>query len=243
LREWGRKLVFKFIENFPALCFKNFLIIADLHIGFERELLKKGINIPSQTSKMLDEIRLINKKVKRHEIIILGDLKHRIPFASFREMREVPFFIKKLSEEFDKIYLIKGNHDGKIEKILGNSNKIEIKKEMVIDKVAMIHGNAWLSREAIEKCKFALMGHLHACFFYRDKLGIPNFKKCWIIGEIDKEKLIESYPTKIKKVNISKVIVFPAFNRFFTGAQEKAGPILRCIREREIVLTNLLKVQ
>ncbi|MCW1296164.1 MAG: metallophosphoesterase [Candidatus Parvarchaeota archaeon] len=235
-------MVFKFIENFPALCFKNFLIISDLHIGFERELSLKGINIPSQTEKMLNDILEINKKMKRKNLIILGDLKHRIPLASFQELREVPFFVKKLTGEFREVYIIKGNHDGRIEEILKGIKGVNINKEMTVDDVLMIHGNAWPSKEAIEKCKFSLMGHLHACFFYKDKLGISNYKKCWLIANIDKRRLMEEYPKKLDRVSLSKLIIFPAFNNFFTGTQERMGPIMKCIKKKEVILTNLVKV-
>ena len=78
------------VYNERALLVGKTLVIADLHIGLEYELRKKGIFIFSQYEKMKNRIISLLEKTKAKRIILLGDLKHNIPRATFEEYRENP---------------------------------------------------------------------------------------------------------------------------------------------------------
>ena len=84
----------KFITNEPAVLFGKTLVIADLHIGVEYELYKSGIRIPKQTDKLLARIKNLLKTTKANRLVLLGDLKHFIPYLSIQEIKELPKFIK-----------------------------------------------------------------------------------------------------------------------------------------------------
>lgn len=64
------------------------LLVADLHIGFEYELAKMGISIPYQTNRLLNELLAIVTESKARRLVIVGDLKHGVPLASFQEKRD-----------------------------------------------------------------------------------------------------------------------------------------------------------
>ncbi|MEM1634351.1 MAG: metallophosphoesterase, partial [Nanopusillaceae archaeon] len=110
-----------------ALIFKKkYLVLSDLHIGIERELFSSGINIPTITDYLIKKIENLYKKSKVNNIIIVGDLKHNVPKISILEMKEIPYFIEKLKEIFDNIYIIKGNHDGGLNKILKENKRVKL---------------------------------------------------------------------------------------------------------------------
>ncbi|MFW5953003.1 MAG: metallophosphoesterase, partial [Candidatus Natronoplasma sp.] len=72
------------------LKFDNTLVIADLHIGYERELEERGINIPEQSQKMIDNVLDILIKEDIERLVINGDFKHNIPKATWQEYQDIP---------------------------------------------------------------------------------------------------------------------------------------------------------
>ncbi|HDD05090.1 MAG TPA: metallophosphoesterase [Candidatus Aenigmarchaeota archaeon] len=200
--------------------YRGWLVLADLHIGYERELEEKGYNIPSQTKDMLRRIGELKKRERR--LLILGDLKHNIPEFSVQEMKEVPYFVRRLKELFDRVVIIKGNHDGDIEKLVD----VEVLKEFRVGKVGFLHGHARPSDELLERVKTLVIGHIHPVYRYEDSLGHPVFKSCWLIGRWRDKKLI----------------VMPTFNPLFTGSQELTGPFAKEMEVEEIILTDLIKI-
>jgi len=80
----------------PALFIKEkkILVIADLHIGIERELRESGLQIPSQTKSMTTRLISLFKKYRPHELIILGDIKHNIPTSTIQERTDVKQFLE-----------------------------------------------------------------------------------------------------------------------------------------------------
>ena len=70
--------------NEKALVLGDYLIVADLHIGLERELSEKGLHVPSQLRKMEARIIELLKNTGKERLIILGDLKHNIPMISLQ---------------------------------------------------------------------------------------------------------------------------------------------------------------
>ena len=208
--------------NGRLLKYKEYLIVADLHIGFEKELEEKGYSVPSQTKKMLEMLKDHGKNLGGKKIIVLGDLKHDVPRISPQEKREVPFFVRKLQENFDEVIIIKGNHDGGLEKII----PIDVKKEFVLDEIGFLHGHALPSKEFLEKTRLIVMGHIHPSYRWRDHLGITHSKSCWIIGKWEDKKLI----------------VVPVFNELFAGSQELIGPFSKNMKKEEIILIDMTKV-
>ena len=100
------------IPNEPALLIKEkgIIVIADLHIGIERELREKGLQIPSQTKSMTKRLLSLFKKYHPHEIILLGDIKHNIPTSTIQERTDVKRFLETI-QPYGTIHILPGNHD------------------------------------------------------------------------------------------------------------------------------------
>ncbi len=165
--------------NQKALQIGDTLVIADLHIGYERELEKKGVNLPSQTEKMVENII---KKLKDHDfdkLIIVGDLKHNIPQSTWQEYKEIPEAMDEWLKVVDEIHVLKGNHDGNISKYLPSEVFIHPSSGSVIDDVGYFHGHANPSIEVIET-GLVVMAHNHPTVSLIDSLDNKQKEQCWV---------------------------------------------------------------
>ena len=183
------------VYNERALLVGKTLVIADLHIGLEYELRKKGIFIFSQYEKIKKRIVSLLEKTKAKRIILLGDLKHNIPRATFEEYREIPKLIDELSEKA-QIIIIKGNHDGNLEKLLPN---YEILTNFEEKGIFYTHGHRKIE---LEENKTYVFAHFHPCIEFKDEFGFRIKEIAWIRGKLR---------------NGSKFIILPAFNELIEG--------------------------
>jgi putative SbcD/Mre11-related phosphoesterase len=228
---------YQLIKDSRAMLAGEYLVIADLHIGYAKTLEARGYNIPSQIKSFLKEIKELKAKTGASKLILLGDIKHNVPKADIGEKYDVPKFFYELSDMFEKIIVIKGNHDGRIELMIHPKN-IEVKKEFVLGDLGFIHGHSYPSEELMSNCKVLVMGHIHPVFKVVDRLCKKHYYPCWLISSLNKKKL-ERYDN----ITVEKVIVVPVFNQIFTGYEKFAGPLAKALRKQEIFLLDLTKVK
>ncbi|MCG2893049.1 MAG: metallophosphoesterase, partial [Vulcanisaeta sp.] len=101
---------------------ERWLLVADTHVGLEVELGRRGVRIPSQSARIAQLIIDAAERLGATSLAILGDVKHEI--ASIAESaREVREFIDRVSAKFNKVVLVRGNHDGNIDLILSSDVK------------------------------------------------------------------------------------------------------------------------
>ena len=209
-----------FVVGKPALVIRGALIIADLHIGITRELYESGISMPSQVRGMVDRIHELKKTTKAKHLVILGDIKHKVPGTNWQELREVPELLYAV--RFKKITIIKGNHDGNIERMVGEG--VKVKKFMVIGEYLLTHGH----RNAKTK-KNIIIGHNHPHIKFRDKLGAIYTEPVWVRG-------------KIKNSESRELIIMPAFNELcgavVVNQDGFLGPIAKRIRDAHAFLLD-----
>ncbi|MBU5678877.1 MAG: metallophosphoesterase [Candidatus Aenigmatarchaeota archaeon] len=196
---------------------KKYLIAADLHIGITKELKDHGIYLPSQGETFAKKLNDAAKKTNAKNLIILGDLKHNIPSAKKEEFKDIVKFLSRLN--FDKIFIIKGNHDGKIEKILKNvTKKIKIEKRfMRIKDTLLTHGH--ISIKNI-KAKRIIIAHVHPYIRMIDRLKASYYERVWLRYEDERE-----------------IIIMPNFNELcgatIVNEQELIGPIAKKMNKKE----------
>jgi len=174
-----------FVTNEKAMVFEKKLIIADVHLGITREIYQSGVSLPSQLKPFLERIHGLKRKTRTKELILLGDVKHNIPNITFQELKEIPLFLSSL--KFDKIIIIKGNHDGKIESLIPQDlkEKIKIRKSMVVGDYLLTHGH-----RNVKTKKNIIIGHNHPNVKFTDDLGNVYIESVWIKGNIGNKKLI-----------------------------------------------------
>ena len=205
---------------------KDYLVIADLHIGISREIYLSGISLPSQIERLSKKLNRLKKETKTKKLIVVGDFKHNIPNISYTERKEVPEILEKL--KFKEIIIVKGNHDGRIEslipKIKGKS--IKVKKSFTVGDYIFTHGH----RKIKTTKNNIVVGHNHPGIKFKDRFGATYMEPAWILGKVRHNK---------KERNLT---IIPAFNELsgkFAANEEKfMGPIAKTIRQPKAILLD-----
>lgn len=213
------------IPNEPGLIIDDrILVVADLHIGLERELKEAGFILPSQTEKMTDRLLSIIKKTRPEKLVFLGDLKHNVPRTSRQEWDEVPLLVQAALDHVGDIEILPGNHDGGIGRVLPEEIKVRTSRGTTLGEVGLFHGHAWPSKEVM-RSRTVIMAHDHPTVLFVDKLGMRTYKRCWVRTNFRrKSERYEKMPRQL--------IIMPAFNEFCGGTpindkkSKLLGPIL-----------------
>ena len=239
------------VENYPALLHEEkqhkSLIIADLHLGWETNLTRKGIHIPSQTLKTLRKLLQLINKTTPDTIIIIGDIKHTVAKAEPSEWQDIPKFFETLKGKIEDIRIIRGNHDGNIQPLLPPAIQVHPPTGMALNAIGLFHGHTWPARKLL-KCRTLVMGHVHPTIAFRDVIGFYIATPVWIKAEYDNAKLVAAFikSKRVKKSTlkrerilgkskINQLFIMPCFNDFLGGRpinreykrRKYTGPILR----------------
>jgi hypothetical protein len=188
---------------------KEWICVADLHLGIEVQLRRSGFNIPTQSPKMLSSLESLSSIADR--LIILGDLKHRIPAVSYREDKEIPPFMRRLGEMYEEVVVVAGNHDGGISAVLPGEVKKISGAGTLIEDTGFVHGHVWPSKASMSGRRL-VMGHIHPSVLLIDSIGSKSNEKCWLRSGFDRTRTLERYGHCPEEV-----VVVPAFNPLLTG--------------------------
>ena len=205
------------LKNYPALFIKDIkaVIIADLHLGYEGILAEQGVYIPKiQFKKELELMQRIVSYIKNEskdvdKIIICGDIKHEFSETTYHEFAEVSEMFNYLKSNFERVILIKGNHDNFIYRIT-NKHGVELHDSFAISKYYFLHGHKIFEALSEVKSRFIIFGHEHPAIAVYDEIGSKEKLKCFLYGhekEIDKS-----------------VIVLPAFSYLAQGSEVNIIP-------------------
>jgi len=217
-----------FVPEEPALLVTDkagkVLVIADLHLGFERELATIGVNAPSQTGKLLERLTSMLNRVKPKRLLILGDVKHAVPKITEQEWFDIPDFFENLSKLNILVEVVPGNHDGDLEALLSRDVVIHDVRGVLLGSkegmVGLFHGHAWPSQDLLQ-AKVLVMAHSHPTIELRDPLGFKLIEPVWVTAKVRRNKLKEEYSKRMrqrfKKLETQTVIIMPAFNRLLFG--------------------------
>ena len=208
-----------FIKNEPAMKVGRYLVVADIHIGITKDLWKSGISLPSQVRRLADRLNKLKKLTKSEGLVIVGDLKHRITGVSQQERREVPEFLELL--KFKKIIVVKGNHDGFVEKLV-DDKRVSVMKSFSIGKYIFTHGH----RRIKTKKEVIVIGHNHLCVKFRDDVGATYNEPVWVRG----------------KLGSKTIVIMPAFNDlcgyFLVNKGTFNGPVAGGLKNPRIYLLD-----
>ncbi len=186
------------IHSKAALEIQDVIVVADLHLGIEEELKRHGINLPHQTDALARELVELCFESNKKKLIILGDVKHAIPWQTSHVRR---FFAKifEMAPEL-RVGIIPGNHDGNLELDIEERIQIYSNRGMTLNSVGLFHGHMYPSEE-VTRCQTLVTGHEHPCL----KLGEGIFERCWLRVPFSKKG--EKW-----KDGKGEVVIMPAFN-------------------------------
>lgn len=232
-----------FLLNEPALLLPELraLCIADLHLGFEVELANQGIRLPPQLERFKLKLREMLSKTRARRLVLLGDVKHKVPGVSRLEVHGVVELLESL-KEYARIYVVPGNHDSSLKEVLPAGIKLHKARGFRLGRFGFFHGHAWPARELF-KCKALLMGHVHPAVEFVSKCGYRSVEPVWAEGRVVGSAVKRKFGIKTE----CRVLILPAFNRLLGGTAlnnpqlQCLGPLLRsgALRLGELKLYTL----
>jgi len=207
---------------------KRYLLVTDLHIGFESNFATNEIFIGKNTTvnETINDLLEIIASKKPDSIILLGDVKSSIKNISKTEWKDIPLFFNKIKEKCDVI-LIPGNHDLNIQRLVPEGVSLISSVGMVEEKTLFTHGHT-LPSENFASIDKIIMGHMHPVFFQED--SIVNGQRVWVSIRTNKENIFPSQTGKIE------IIIVPSFNRYFYATNKRKykrsiSPIIEKIKD------------
>ena len=245
------------VQPYPALMLQNncdrCLVVADLHIGWERLLSRRGVHFPSQTPKLKNALLKLIKKANPTQVTFLGDIKDAITKVSMEEWKDIPEFFEDIQKQVPDLQVVLGNHDGNLEPLLPEQVKIVPPSGTSFGDVGLFHGHAWPAPELLQ-CRNLITGHVHPTVAIRDPMGLRMTKQILLKAQCNGTHLAKTLlkhlgtknnslagfleEPKVAKVNVSQLFILPSFNQFLGGrpinerrngkkGDTYIGPILR----------------
>jgi len=207
------------------------LVAADLHLGLEYELWLCGISIPSQTEKMLTQLKRSLAKIKPDRLLLLGDVKHNVPKTSWQERKEIPRFLRALAEDV-RVDIVPGNHDAGLADLSPLGSRVHPSSGIVIDGVGYFHGHTWPDKELLS-AELLVAGHIHPAVRLKDPLGSSRNRRAWARATLSQAAVERQYGPELRPgMSAPEMVVVPAFNDLCGGLplnetnEDERGPVL-----------------
>jgi putative SbcD/Mre11-related phosphoesterase len=239
------KMKIQLIHNEPALLIeekpRRILVVADLHLGYERVLFKKERFSTKLSEGLAKHLQQLVTKINPTEIIILGDLKHSIRNFSLSEFREVASLLRKLTE-VAQLFVIRGNHDADLELVIPDETTLIPSSGMHLDfsttRLYLTHGHAQPTESLLES-DLLIMGHIHPMIAIPTIQDRFSTRRVWVKTRW-KTSFLETLhrwfePTKIQQaieknqIEQMRIIIMPAFLDLLQGHtlnRDKTAPKL-----------------
>jgi putative SbcD/Mre11-related phosphoesterase len=224
-----------FLPEGPALVVEDrlrLLVVADLHFGAEAEFARRGVHIPSNSSDRMKRVRACVEAADPDILLLLGDVKHSIPFTNRQELRELPEILAAF-RRLTELRVVPGNHDMGLERFLAEDELLP-REGVVIDGTGYLHGHT--SPAGALAGRLLVVGHHHPVVHLHDEVGCAvRAHPAYLLAEIDDECFREGEMAPAD--NPTRALFVPAFFELAGGldvAQIKASrmsPLSRCIRE------------
>jgi uncharacterized protein len=193
------------------------LVISDLHIGFEIELGRNGIFVPSQGPIFLKTISALAQRLKAKRIVLLGDVKHAFVDPTYSEEDKVVDFLEGLAATGKRIEIVPGNHDGDLKNVVPSKIKFHPSSGAVIGKTALAHGHAWPDGKLLS-CENLLLSHLHPNVAFVDSLGAFHKEPCFLAGGLLSEQLRFNYEKLKLPKKLPNLMIMPGWNSLLGGS-------------------------
>jgi len=192
----------------PAGVLDGMLVVADLHLGYEKVYRESGVEVPSQMLSCAKKIMALAKKNSCSELLLLGDVKHSLPGASYEDWSEIPVFFRHLMKRCG-VRVVLGNHDGGLKGILPAGVDV-FESGYEKENVFFAHGHKWAAGDG--NC--IVIGHSHPAYSFTDRLNAKTTEKAWLRGRVD----AKAFPVNMRKNSFSEFIAMPAFNPLVSGS-------------------------
>lgn len=184
-----------------ALKLGRSLVVADLHLGYEVSMARKGFYLPRVFHEVVEKLKGVLEKENPKRLIVDGDLKHSF-VPEWREREELKAFVEKISPFVDEMVLVRGNHDSGT--LWLRELGVEVVDELEVGKWKLVHGHKLVEGERF------VIGHEHPAVRLRDEVGALIKVPVFLVSD--------------------ELIVLPAFSPWAYGndvLREIVSPFLR----------------
>ena len=221
----------EFYPTGPAVAIERrekVLAIADPHFGVEADLHRKGLHFESRSALRLERLMEIIEESDPDYLVVLGDLKHMIPYVTRQEKAEMPQILRTIRRETE-FRLAPGNHDTGLEHYL-------MPGELLPASGAVIDGTGYFHGHMIPDEK--LFGHLIVCGHHHPVVNLYDDVGCalrgtpgYLLAEVDTTAW-----TNVQTESPTRVLLVPAFYELAGGMDvrlipgSKVSPIAKAIR-------------
>ena len=215
------------------------LLVADLHLGFEAEWAKKGLETrkPEWSFKIIDQLKKDIEETLADQLIILGDLEHSFihfrslqrngdgPWVSNKWLREkaLSYFMQEVvGTKGLKVSLIRGNQDTSIMKSVRNQIELNVEKETsLFNRLGVFHGHRNPGKEILYSSEIVL-GHVHPSIEIIDELSLRHRYPVFAKLTISRKEVLDLFNIQIEhdEINLSDQVsltILPAYNNFLSG--------------------------
>jgi putative SbcD/Mre11-related phosphoesterase len=188
----------------------RYLVVADLHVGYELELSSKGIRVPPHEERVARELVRLGEETGSQVLVLLGDVKHRVAGYSWRDVIGVRKLVGMVRSSFEEVLVLPGNHDGGISELLAGLARIEDSRGIKIGDYWLMHGHTWPHPGCLS-AKTIVIGHTHPTLRVRSEDGTVRTRV---------HILIEGKKTRLAKELASR----PGYSQLVEG-QRRRGRI------------------
>ncbi|HOJ96754.1 MAG TPA: metallophosphoesterase [Methanospirillum sp.] len=191
---------------------QRILFLADIHMGIEHELQKYGFHIRSRGQERITRICDLITEASPDLLIMLGDIKHRVPGTSYQEFFELQHLFSSLRKRIPFI-ITPGNHDPGIEEFL-KPDEIRKKEGSLIGSLGILHGHTHPDMDLMGH--LLLCGHHHPVVSLPDQVGVALKTPCYVLGELDSHMFSDTYDG-----SSTRVLMVPSCNELTGYGIEK----------------------
>ena len=209
------------IEEHDGLSAKRYIVVSDLHLGFENTLDTRGIFIDSNLylTEIIDELVRLIHSYKPEAVILLGDLKSTVGHINRDEWKKVPYFLHVISNYTD-LYFIPGNHDANIRFLIPDYINVFSINGMLLEDTLLLHGHTMPSNARLSAVKRIIMGHIHPVFLKQG--SVLSGQRVWLYFKVKKWALSRRNMTHVPENNeLVEIVVIPAFNKYLYALSKK----------------------
>jgi len=192
---------------------QRMLVVADLHMGIESDLRLHGVHLQSRGIERIQRLTNLVRDTSPDIVLMLGDIKHRVPGTSWQEFRELPSLFSDLRKQ-TKIRVTPGNHDPGIEEFL-KPGELLPREGSLLDGIGVMHGHT--RPDPSLAGHLILAGHHHPMASLHDEVGIALRSPCYVLAELENTVFESPQPEDQK----TRILMVPAFNEFSGYGIEK----------------------
>ncbi|MEW5996107.1 MAG: hypothetical protein AB1657_00735 [Candidatus Micrarchaeota archaeon] len=208
----------KLVYGAEAAVLEDTLVIADLHLGMERGLFRKGIRFGGLADFLIEKTLILLRETGCRRLAILGDVKENVVGVE----QEVFRYFDAIRPHAE-ITVCRGNHDGNLERVPGI--KTAGPGGLVLHGAGLFHGHAWPS-PALMRCRTMLMGHNHPQLTFFEG-GKKEPRPVWLFCPPDRKGISAKYGRHNPGL---RLVLMPSFNPLLgndIGKTGGLGPVFR----------------